>query len=342
MSEVADKKFLIDRFAEIEKLIRSIKRCSLIAGRRKVWNHLADLYKSAKEELLIMGEGADLSDKQVRDDFKGLRMSTIEALRKDRNITRIQTFDTWIAWFAWLEELIEKFPVRFSLYFTTERMKFIPQLNIRDKEEVVAVPPEESVDIAYAVRIFGTDPEATRARRASYTHFSRLLRDSIRLRTHTQVRRLRSSIEAVKKFQIDLLVACEFREQQKAEQKIFGKPRYRTIQQYFTLDKSLYDKIPRKKLREKYLVFCGRKCKTLGEVLCCLCPKKYLGDHPGSFNYGDMAERIIERIPLGKDIIDPVITEHFLKNNHIVSSAMDISYCFSNALYFIARKISKT
>lgn len=343
---VCNTDYLKTEFARLSDLVKSIGRCALIAGRRKVWDHLADMYRGVTADLWIMGEGADLSDEGVRADFKRLRSSTVEALSK-KNVVRVQTFDSWISWYRWLEELISSHSTHFSLYFTTERLKFVPQLNIRDRgEDVVAVPPEESVDIAYAMRIIGQDPEAKRAIRAVCTQFIKLQNDSIPLRTANQVASLRQSVEAIKELQVDLLIACEFVNKRKVELTKahtltkFKAPEYRSIQQYFTLDHNIFKK--RFSKVSGYKDFVNSGCKTLGETIAYIFPKKYSASEHKSVNYGEMAQGIIDAIPLGAGNIDPKITEHFLEGKHIVSSAVNISQCLSNAMYFIARKITKT
>lgn len=327
------------RLIGFEELIASMKRCELIAGRRKVWDHLAELYSRTKGELLIMGEGADLSDKTVKTDFERLDQTMKEMLgaRKRRNVIRVQTVDTWIGWISWLEEMLKAYPRRFTLLFTTERLKFVPQLNIRDKEEVVVVPPEESVDIAYALRIYGKDEEATNAIQSCCTRFSNLIDNSVKVRTSAKLNRLKQSLEAVKSTQVDLLIACEFQTQNKEEKTKFDKPQYRTIQQYFTLDMKVFRKISGSKLAPKYKEFRKRKCENLGDVLHAIYPSRYSGSRK-KVDSEKMAGRIVKSVPNGLGVINPDLIVALLEDSRIRGSALDLSRYLSDSLFRVIQK----
>ena len=328
-------------FDEIKELILSMKPVSIIAGRRKVWDHLAGLYTSTKGELQIMGEGADLSDDCVKKDFSRLGKSTQEILRKKRNVTRIQTVDTWVAWLKWLGNLMRKFPTRFNLYFTIERLKFVPQLNIRDREEVVSVPPEESIDVAYATRIMGNEEGALSAIQAHRSHFNRMLNISVRFSKPTLIEQLVKNLEAAKKIQTSLLVACEFVTQKKAEKKKFEEPEYRSVQQYFTLDQKLYKGVPWKSLKGTYNKFYTQECKTLGDVLYSIYPQKYSDDSNKRLDEVKMAQRIVKRIPNGSKVMDPNRIAVLLNNEHIRGSALSLSEYLCTSLFYIIQRFSK-
>jgi hypothetical protein len=324
---------------ELKEMIRSIMPTSLIARRQKVWDHLADLYTRTDSKLWIMGEGADLSDEEVMKDFSRLGENTKQILKNKKvKVVRIQTVDTWVRWFEWILELKKEFYSNFQLCFTDERLKFVPQLNLRDEDELVLVPPEESVDVACGIRIFGNNPDAKSAINAASTNFESILEWSVSLSKATHIANLINCLKVIKEIQKELMIACRFQALMKSNEKKFEPEPYRYVQRYFTLDKEIYDKTNWNSFQDKYAEFRSSNCKNLRDLLL-IVDHELCWDVNENQPYDQMglANHIIQKIPDGGQVMDPNLVAAYLGNEHIRGSALRLIEYLSNSFYYIIR-----
>lgn len=160
LQEIAPSKETIissiqEEFDSILKRIRDeLANISLNVGRRQVWERLAGAYARARHELLIMGQGADISTGEIEQEIKQLKEATEEKVKQGVFLRRVQSIYTWSSWLKWLSR-IAQYP-NVELYFTIEHPKFIPQLNIIDTNELILVPIESSSKFAHSFHITDT------------------------------------------------------------------------------------------------------------------------------------------------------------------------------------------
>lgn len=323
---------------EIREYMVSAFPISLTTGRRNVWNLLGNVYRKAKSNLLIMGEGADLSDNEVSKDFSYLKDTIKDLLKKKRMITRIQTADTWVEWFKFLMELKKAYPHNFDLYFTNERLKFVPQLNLVNGNELVLMPPEGSVDVPCAMHIRASNQDAISAINAHNMHFKEALGFSYRFAEVDYTKHLIRCLEAVKTVQTKFLIICRFQTLRKSGQKEFEPELHRAIQRNITLDKKIYDKIRPDTYGINYVDFYSRKCKKLLEALDVvdheLCSNKRGNEACDNL---EIANRITQQIPDGQNVMDPHLIAAYLNSEHIRSSALKIIEYLADCFFYIIR-----
>ncbi|MCK4815502.1 hypothetical protein KA005_07015, partial [bacterium] len=181
--------------------IRSIKQVSLIEGRDCVWDDLAQMYASAQKEIRIWGEGADLSDPSTEKDILRLGDQTKKILADRKIVTRIQTVDTWSSWLDFQRKLREEYRGTYLLYFTDQQLKFVPQLNIKDRDEVSLVSPEQQRELTYSTRIRKLDSGGSQAIQKHLNDFESLQGRSIRLDNPRHLRRFAEALRKVKRWQ---------------------------------------------------------------------------------------------------------------------------------------------
>jgi len=191
--------------------IRSIKPVSLIEGRGHVWDDLAEMYARAQNDMRIWGEGADLSHLSTKKDISRLTEQTKKNLRDKKIITRIQTVDTWSSWLDWQTKLIGDHPETYLLYFTDQQLNFVPQLNIKDKDEVWLVTPERQRQLTYSIRIRKSDSGGGQAIQKHINDFDNLLRErSNQLVNPTHLSLFAKTLSNVKEWQMLCFLSGEY------------------------------------------------------------------------------------------------------------------------------------
>lgn len=307
--------------------IRSIKPVSLIEGRRPVWDNLAEMYASAQNDIRIWGQGADLSHLSTRKDISRLTEQTKTILGDRKIITRIQTVDTWSSWLDWQTKLIGDHPETYLLYFTDQQLNFVPQLNIKDKDEVSLVTPEQQRQLTYSIRIRKSGSRGGQAIQKHINNFDNLLRErSSQLVNPTYLSLFAKTLSNVKEWQMLCFLSGEFHSQKKRGFEKFKKPEYISIQRHFTLDHKDFRKFAWDTLNQHYSAYRQSQYPSLGSVLSILTSDKRL----------DVDE-------LTKQIISQIWAEgHSLKSKEIAAFLHEDEEDIESTSYRLIRYLSRS
>lgn len=320
---------------ELEQIldaIRSIKPVYLVEGRRRVWDDLAEMYTTARNDIRIWGEGADLSDSATREDISRLTNQTERILWNNKIITRIQTVDTWPSWLQWQAKLIEKHEATYRLYFTDQQLKFVTQLNIKDDDEVSLVTPEKSEELTYSIKINKSNNDGRRAIQKHLNDFDDLQERSVRIQHPRYLGLFGEVLCRVKHWQTFCFLAHEFHSQRRLGIGQVRKPDYISIQKQFPWDHIHFQEFAWDTLDQRYSA-CGQ-CKdtTLASVLSILSSGTQL-------DADRLAKQIVTQIRPESHVLNAKEAAALLEQDIEAASYRFIEY-LSRSLFTILREIS--
>ena len=257
---------------EVQNQVRELVKRSvhLSKTRVSVWDALGDLYKRADHELLIMGKGADVSHPQVKEDIRHLMKNTEEFVSKERSeYTRIQPVNTWTTWLQFLRDIkrdsvtgLDRANVK--VYLIDEQPEFVPQLNIKDSNELILVPLEEDPDRAHCFHVF--DSRLINNHRLDFMEREKAISGVSATSKFLDI--FVENAKKLREMQSNLLVAVEYDRQCKfwtgpSGSRSVPKMTYEEAQGYFPVDWEMWKNmfIERANARDKLGNFCSSKRK---------------------------------------------------------------------------------
>jgi DNA-binding PadR family transcriptional regulator len=330
------------KLKEIEQGIDSLVKTGVFLTKTRVgvWNTLGDLYDRADRELLIMGKGADVKCPEVSQQISFLTTSSKKFVDSQKSYRRIQPIDTWITWLEFLydlkyDETNGQDRENVKIYFTDERPEFIPQINIKDDDELVLVPLEDHSDRAHCFHIF--DRKIIQNYRSVFLKreetFSEYAATSNILKLFIE------NARKMREMQARLLVVIEFDKQRKfwtGSNPSLPTMSYEEAQLYFSMDWTTWDKVFTKFISDMDLLadFCSSsQRKDLWQTYTSIF--KDVSEEKGRLGMTGIPTFVKDS--LGIDII-----ESYLKQDRIREAAKDlIRYLSETALTNILTSLIK-
>jgi len=320
---------------KIAGMVNGLAQLKYIVGRKQVWDSLGDFYERATYEIKLMGIGADLSESSVKHDIASLQKKTKQVVGRGIVYRRIQTLNTWICWLESLAELkkdaqSDKDRSTVIISFTTREPKFVPQINIKDKDETILIPAEKSREDTVCFNTRKKDFADIYIRNFYQTESTCVGPFSSRALSE-----LAKNLREVKKTQFKIFLCHYFR-----SKKIAEKPTYKIANDAFPLDKMIFKEETMKLVEGNISSFLKTTATNLATDLKHLFPSDFGSIETAEEIADKLANEIASRIPLlatDEDFIRTV--RGFLADNDVISASENALKYLSQAMATILNQL---
>lgn len=234
--------------------------------RKLVWNSVAHLYNNVREENWVMAQGADLEDKTTNEDISSLLEKMRKCVVEGKVLRRIQPLNTWLNWLKFLRRLLvdEEGNIRsnFQLYLMEDQPEFITQVNIKDDDEVILVPLEKGRQRTYGIHIL--QKEIVKGHRSDFEKWQQRCQGPLYSPKLLDV--LVTNLQKLRELQTQCLVIHEIERQRKyysGSNKFTFLMSYDDVQEYFPLDRSLWESWLEEWFASKGKQYLKKYCRTV-------------------------------------------------------------------------------